>query len=526
MRNYAALGLTACLALTACGTTVPVGQTLSVQQGGTAAGTSGSGLDGAPGPDEAGGGVNSVGSAPSGSGGAAATGKSAGSSVNAPGTGGSGSTSSGAADASSTRAGGAGGSGGTGGSGAPTGPVAPGARVTTPIKVGVVTTDIGAAVAALGGSARSTTAEQGYRAIFKAVNAEGGLAGRQIVPTFYKVDATSTAYAPEAARACSTFVDAHDEVVLSESASTAYGFAGCLTKQGIPVISSNASDSVGYAQTPALFGAFAPSFDRGYGAVVDKLVASGYVTSKSKIGTIRITCPEVDRAYKNTVLSRMRAAGLATPFEYTVNCASGFNDAGSYSAAMQSAVLKFASAGVDRVFILGDQELILLSYFAQQAQSQNYRPGYALSSGSLPYTLIGASTFPQQQLPLVHGVGWHPQGDTGADPKSASEKRCASLATKGGVQPKSVPLRFLIYQNCSNVLLLEAALKRGNGTATPATLQATIPTLGSSFPSTGIIGGQTLFGRGRQDGPQLASEWSYVTSCKCLRYLGKPSPMR
>ena len=507
MRRSLLLLLATPLALTACGTTVPsTSQTAGAQSGGTLGSTAGSDVNGAPGQATAGLGV-------AGSTGTLVSGGSSTGSLGSSGASGAGSGA--AATSGSTN-----GSTDAGGSGA--------RRVLTPLKVGVVTTDIGAAVAALGASSSGSkhSSDDGYKAILKALNAEGGLVGRRIVVTYYKIDATSTNYQQEGDKACATFKDAHVEVVLSESASTYYGFAGCLAKGGIPLISSNPSDKVGLAQAPWVFGAFSPSYDRGYGAVVDKLVASGYLTKKSKIGTVRITCAEVERAYHNTVLARMKAAHLASPIEYSVACAAGFNDAGAYSAAMQSAVLRFASSGVDRVFIIGDQETLLLSYFAEQAQNQNYHPGYALSSGSLPVTLIGASTFPAQQLPQVHGVGWHPQGDAKLDPRSPAEKRCASLSTKGGLAPKDIVLTYAIYQDCSNIFLLEAAMKRGNGSATGPTLRATIPALGTSFASTGILGGATLFGPNRQDGPQLASEWSYITSCNCMRYLGSPSVMR
>lgn len=498
------LGLVLALVVaTGCGTTVPLAT--------TSAGT--------------GGGAPSVDGSTSGLGGAQTTGTSW--------TGGSATTTTGAEGLPSAAAGESSGApdgssvGASSGS-ASTGASRPtaGARVVTPLRIGFITVEFGAALQALGSSTSSTTDQDGFKALVKAFNDAGGVAGRRLVPTYQKVDAADTSYQQAGDRACAAFQDAKVEVVVSEAASTYYGFAACLAKGGIPLISSNASDQVGLSQAPWVFNAFAPSYDRGYGAVVDQLVASGYVTPKSKIGAIRITCAEIERAYKSSVLARMKAHHLATPIEYTVSCASGFADAGAYSSAMQSAVLKFQSSGVDRVFVIGDQEALLLSYFAQQAQNQQYHPGYALSSGSLPITLIGASTFPSEQLPQVRGVGWRPLGDTAVDHKTPTEQRCTALATKGGLPPKDVAEKFIVYQGCANLFLLEAALKRGSGSAHGPALRAAILGLGTTFASTGILGGSTVFGPGRQDGPQLASEWGYVSSCNCFRYLGKPSVMQ
>ena len=414
----------------------------------------------------------------------------------------------------------------TGATGAVT-PAGRGGRVTSPLKLGVLVTELGAAVAALGSSSgTSHRADDGYRAIIKAINASGGLAGRKLEPMYQVVDATDSSYQSDADQICAAYKDAHVELVISDSASTDYGFAGCLAQAQIPVVTSAPSDKEGLAKALGVFNGFNPSYDRGYGAVVDQLVASGYVTTKSKIGVIRITCGEISRSYTNTVLPRMRAHGLTTPIEYTVSCANGFQDAGAYSAAMQSAVLRFRAADVDRVFVNGSQENLLLQYFAEQAQSQAYHPGYALSSSSFPVTLIDANTFPQQQLPQVHGVGWHPLGDTGLDTALPQQQRCVSLSKAGGLAPANITEKFALYQACSNLFLLEAALKRGDGGASGAALRSTILSLGTSFGSTGIIGGSTLFGAGRPDGAELSAEWGFVASCTCFRYSGRPTVMR
>jgi hypothetical protein len=260
--------------------------------------------------------------------------------------------------------------------------------------------------------------------------------------------------------------------------------------------------------------------------VVDQLVATGYVTTKSTIGVIRSTCPEIESAWKNSVLPRMRAARLAAPIEYNLDCISGFQDAGSYSSAMQSAVLRFKTSNVDRVFIMSTQEPLLLRFFAQNAQNQDYHPGYAQSSSSFPTGLIGDTTFPQQQLPQVHGVGWHPLTDTGIDTKLPEERRCVALATKGGAEPANLGETFFVYLNCSNMRLLEAAVKGGDGRATVAALSATIPRLGTSFFSPGVLTGASQFGPGRHDGPQMAAPWAFNSSCTCFRYVGKPTLMR
>jgi hypothetical protein len=76
------------------------------------------------------------------------------------------------------------------------------------------------------------------------------------------------------------------------------------------------------------------------------------------------------------------------------------------------------------------------------------------------------------------------------------------------------------------MFMLETVVKDGNGAADYDALRSVIPTLGSSFASTGIIDGRTLFNGNRQNGPVLANEWRFNASCTCFRYVGQPAPMR
>jgi hypothetical protein len=502
-RVLAAVGVLCLTAVTGCGTTLPM--TTSADGGGGGVDT-GSGVDGS-----ASGATNQAGTGSGSAGSSTGTFTSGGSSGSATGGG-------------TTHLSGSTGSqsGGTSGGGT----VPAGTANRTPIKVGVLTTDIGKAVTALGGTnTTSKKPEDAYKAVFRTMNATGGMAGRRIEATYQTIDATESNYQASGDRVCAAFKDAKAEVVLSQSASTDYGSAACLQAAGIPLITTVASDSKGLAGAPWVFDAFSPRFDRGYGAVVDQLAASGYLTPASRIGVVYITCAEVERAYKNSVRPRMKANKLGTPYEFTVSCASGFGDAGAYASSMQSAVLQFQSRNIDRVFVIGSQETLLLTYFARQAENQNYHPGYALSSASLPVILPTSSTYPTGQLKQLHGAGWSALSDAGVDPKLPAERRCVSLATKGGLAPSNISETYGLYTACTNMFLLETSLLRNGGHANGPALRAVIPTLGTSFASPGLINDSTFFGPGRPDGPQLAAEWAYVASCNCVKYVGKPKVM-
>jgi len=260
--------------------------------------------------------------------------------------------------------------------------------------------------------------------------------------------------------------------------------------------------------------------DRLYGAVIDQLHGTGYLTPSNHIGVILETCPEQQRAWDSSLLPRIRQLGLKNPVVSKLNCTAGFGDAASAAAAIQNAVVTFKGANVDRVMFVSDNEAVILGLFGPDARSQNYKPGYMLSSNAQVQSL--RSSLDSSQQVNLHGVGISPYGDVDGAKPSAADKRCQALAHSGGVTTATnADFQLLVFE-CGPFMLLEAALQRTDGATAHQAVQTAIDSVGSSFLAPGVLAGATRFAPGKHDGPDEAQVFAYSAGCTCMRYQGTP----
>jgi hypothetical protein len=412
-----------------------------------------------------------------------------------------------------------------GGAGAAVGTKVPAAR--GPLEIGLVYGDNGAANAALG---VAISASNGPRAVMAALvtalNRAGGLAGRKVVVHYYSFDSTSSDYGAEASAACAYFTeDKRVPVVLDLAFGNKFGMATCLAKHGVVDIGHAASDTVADNDVRLFAAPAAMSSTRRYRGVLATLEATGYVTSKNKIGVLLEDCPHLQRAYRQGVLPEVARYGLDVVDTEQMSCATGFSSAGPASASVQSAVLQFRSRGVDRVLMVSDFEQVTLLLLANYAESQGWRPGYLLSSTA--QTEVMRPNIASGQWPQLHGAGWLPglDVDDPHQPAAGADKRCLDLIRNGGVVVSGWQDRYVATAECALVFLLQAALERSAGDARGTAVMAAVEGLGSSFQAPAIVGGRTSFGPRRHDGPAAVAPFGYVGACSCLRYVGPPVPV-
>jgi len=475
----AVLGLT----VTGCGTTVPLGSSITTNPNATDAGTFLPGPAGTAGPLPGG----RRGSAPSGQGGTPSAPSAVLPSQMPPG-------------------------------GTLTGP----ASDRSPLTVGLVYVDNTAAATTVGLGAPGNSGRTIAKAFVAGLNARGGLHGRKLVTIDYGFSSSNANYGPDAAAACATFTqDHHVPVVLDFAFGSIAGFQACLQKAGVLALTAAAEPDRDTSRQAFLHaGTTSMTLDRTYSAVLTQLHATGYLGKGNTLGVIVEQCPETQAAYRHTILPLIQHLGLTAAPAQTVDCTTGFASAGPASSAISSAILAFRQADVDRVMFVSSFELVIALLFAGQAESQQYRPGYALSSYAAAANL--RAELPPGQQPQMHGVGNVSAVDTERPARpSVVEKRCESLAKAGGVTPASTGERGSIYIICAPFLLLEAALVATNGQSTPALLRSAIAGLGTSFVAPGIVRGLTLYTTDKHDGPTMAQVFSYQTGCSCVSYSGQ-----
>jgi len=409
------------------------------------------------------------------------------------------------------------------GSGAGTTPAA----VRGPLRIGVVYPDNGAANAALGvGTDTSNSPRSVMTALVTALNQQGGLAGRTLVVDYYTFDSTSSDYAAQATAACAYFTeDKPVPVVLDLAFGNKFGMAECLARKGVVDIGHATSDTVNDNKVGLFAAPAAMTSTRRYTAVLRGLHATGYLSSKNKIGVLLEDCPDLQRAYQQAVAPEISRLGLVLADTQHLSCTTGFSSAGPASASIQSAVLQLRSRDVDRVLMVSDFEQVTLLLLANHAESQGWRPGYLLSS--VAQTEVMRASIASGQWPQLHGMGWSPGRDIDdpRQPDPPADQRCLALIKKGGVVVSGWQNKYVASIECALVFLLQAALQRTGGDAGGAALMAALERLGGSLETPGVVAGRAFFGPRRHDGAAAVAPFAYVTACSCLRYVGKPVPV-
>lgn len=357
------------------------------------------------------------------------------------------------------------------------------------------------------------------QAVLDYVNARGGILGRKAVPVFKDVSSAESAGVAGQA-ACTAWTQDRQvfavlNPVVKQSNDTLYQ---CLKKARTPLLrfASGNTDAADY-QTYEQYAPANASGARFAPALVRRLVAqkyfSGWDTEAGGPGSAGVKVGLVllpkHKALQPLLLAELRAAGHAAVETFVAG--------ESYSAAdYQSAVLRFSNSDVTHVLSASSDIL----YFMTQAESQSYRPRYALTTWNQPGALLQIAA-PARQLAGSLGVGYVPALDVdGAnDPGDVSPATtlCRSLM-EGAGQETSVRLTFLVMlAECEMVFLLKQVMSL-EGSLTNEALRAGIDALGTRHASAMTF--QTRLATGQHDGAAKTRDLAYVSACSCFRYAG------
>lgn len=415
---------------------------------------------------------------------------------------------------------------GTPGAAAPGAVTVPGAapgRDSSPLSIGVVLTGTSNADQ-FGVSLGNTYSEQTVDdAIIKGLNATGGLAGRKIVPVYAKTDTGSSNWETDFSAACATFTQDHHVVaVLGYVFNYFSSFERCLSRSRIPHLSTgfNVPDQEELAQFPLQEDLDVPTIDRRGLLKLVGAAADGVLTARNKLGVITDTCPGTPTSLQHVFLPAAKKLGLTVAKTVAITCPNGNADSAGAVSALQSAVLQFASAGVDRVLFHASSEGPALLLFSLSAESQAYRPTYVVSSLANLEALRG--NFPAAQIGNIHGYGWMPTQDVRPQDYPATnslQKRCLALLRSASVKPATGPDFYYGYNFCEALFVYERALLATRGDRDGGRVVTAVKALGTSFASLTNAGG-SAFSPGRPDAPRSMRHLVYTSSCKCFRYTG------
>ena len=505
-RAAIAIGVTLLLFATACGSTVPAPSSAA----GVVAGAPGGGL-----------------SAPSTTSGSAAAGSA----------GAGGGTVQGGTGPGFISGGGAPSGGTTGGpgrsrsstSGTPSGPV-PGVTATT-IYVGArYIKNQGTANSIIGaGGAGGGDERDAYKAVIDDVNANGGIAGRKVVPVYAPLDATSNTPADQQRQAdCNTWTQDNKVFVI---------FAGgnaideeCAKRAGALGLYADLSGGTTLPETfqqyPNYVEVVGMNLVRMGQVTVDGLASQGYFDAGAKIGMLTWDDPAYREALQKGYVATLAKHGLslATDPVY-LTPPQTVQDLSSMSAQVNAAVLKFSQLGIDHVMMLdgatgGVCGVGCMGFeFMRRAQSQQYFPRFGFNDNNVPAAAYAANFYPADELKRSVAVGWDDLDKTydAGWRVNQTREQCYALMRKNNVDLSSVNAQYAAIAACDDLWFLrDAVAKMGSAALTPANVVAAVDTFGTSYPSTQTYG--TSFSSSKHDGIDLVRNYHWVDGCTCFRY--------
>jgi len=248
-----------------------------------------------------------------------------------------------------------------------------------------------------------------------------------------------------------------------------------------------ADDTLFNTYAPYLYKLTAASFSQLSPVWIDRLTAMGYfhgwnTTSGSsaagpaKIGLLYPAQQPQQRIFAD-LKARLVAHGYQVAAEYQYD-ASSLN---AESSSMSSAVLHMRQAGVTH--LMSSESDVLL--FMEAADSQHYRPRYALTSYHAPAAQLQGFA-PASQLVGSMGVGWLPTTDVDAGhspgPVSSAETSCRTIMRDASQDVSAATAAIVAFALCDGIHLIADAIAATHDPST-AGLHQGISQLGTRFPS-------------------------------------------
>lgn len=397
-------------------------------------------------------------------------------------------------------------------------------RVTQPLTVGILAagdTQQGAKTAGAD-SGTSVSAEDTLKALMRYF--QHGLAGRPVRFVYKAVPVTTTDYQTELSADCALFTqDNHVDLVISDIGYYADNLTACLNNAHVPQIEGGwgLTDDATFAKYPGYFTPAFPSYDLRFGSLIAAGVTSGALTRGMKVGVMVEDCPFIQRAYRAQLLPRAQAAGLVLD-ESTVQCTSGFQDAGAIAQQAQSAAFRFHANNDKTVMFATYPTGVDLTFFSQGASSQQYHPEYWLDSLAEPPIASGAGDYPADQVKNMRGIGWTaPLDVTSPQFTRPEQKSCVALMRTEGVAITRPADYVIAFTACDAFSLVQKALTRDGAQSTYPALISAIERLGSTY-SASTLTGSTLLGQGRHYGTVEFALFGYQNGCACFRYTSRP----
>lgn len=380
--------------------------------------------------------------------------------------------------------------------------------------------------------AGSDTDPGNYRAqtntIVKDINRRGGIAGRKVVPVFHNYNNAQALQNPHGSvqAACTRWTEDQPVFAVVALINVLGGdntLAACLAQRRTPLVSLSSvarPQSTFHRYEPYLYSITHPSFDTLVPPWIRRLVALDYFKGgwdidpaspgpePTKIGIVGIRC-QFAADYKRILRQELDKHSQTVVAEAEASC-----NLSRLGDEMGQAALRFRNAGVTHVF----GEHSILRFFATAAESQQYRPRYAVTSNNAPQQGLQDMPEAREQLHGALGVGYSPTFDVDWErdpgPTSAAQTHCRKLMLEAGERADNRDAFDFMVRRCDGFNFLAAATAKGS--LSPEGLKKGAQAM-RSMPSAHTF--RFSFTGGRQDAPAAVRDLGYRGDCACFKYL-------
>jgi hypothetical protein len=235
------------------------------------------------------------------------------------------------------------------------------------------------------------------------------------------------------------------------------------------------------------------------------------------VGVIAVDAPAYHRAVEQQLKPALAAVGARFSSAVYTTPYKTASDAASISSQLSNAVLRFRSQGITRVVDLSGAVLV----FATIAETQQYRPRYALTSTSSPAALT-ANGVPAVQLRGSVGLGWLPVYDSSEVPPAElprGQAACLRLLRAHGQQPTGTTVRYTALTFCEAGGFLHAVGARAPAQQ-PLTGNSLLAWLGAGLTHPSAMTFRSEVTPERRDGAAAHRTFGFAEACSCFRYTG------
>jgi hypothetical protein len=348
-------------------------------------------------------------------------------------------------------------------------------------------------------------------------NSKGGVDGRKITPVFQVLDATGGPIPTQEQAMCTgltqdnqvfaALIQPHTETLLRCFKDKNVATVGPSQQGGI----SNEDDTI-FKSYPTYVSAGTMSLTTLARIFPDQLVKMGFLTKGSKVGVVAYETPAYTRALNQVLLPALAKQGfkdvqvaqMGQPVQRQADLA-------ALTALEQGSVLRFKSAGVDKVIFF--DSLGPGWQFMVAAEPQGYHPKYAEQSGDTATDLLRNA--PAAQSVGAVGLSFYPNAAQGGDvatplPLSESGTACINLLKSKGVATDNTVLPL-----CQQFNVFVAAMKNAGKNPTAKSFVKGYEKLGK-FGST--VGMTLNFSKKNHAGAAGFRRIQYTDSCSCFQY--------